>query len=322
MAANTAVTMGLEDTTKLKPVQEFTYNKAPGAAEAEPIEARKGLFFTVQIGVYNKPVTSATLFNLDPFMTLRLPNGQIRYSTGIYHSVDEARPRKQEAINRGVKDAFITAYYNGERIPINDAIAMLAEKGSSVLEPKEKPVEGTSDGGQTTATTVTPEQTGYGNLEKPRALPEKPKVYYQIATKKTFTEFPVEVLNRYNSHGSFYFDANDGRVKSAITDSDEELPQVYYFRDDVDTLKFISTEEFLGGTVLSLTFAEGKLPGDVVDYLLRLNYRKEYLQSEEGVTLLIHGVPEEKFEEINRELSVFGMQFTTVSPKEEETEQK
>jgi hypothetical protein len=322
MAANTAVTMGLEDTTKLKPVQEFTYNKAPGAAEAEPIEARKGLFFTVQIGVYNKPVTSATLFNLEPFMTLRLPNGQIRYSTGIYHSVDEARPRKQEAINRGVKDAFITAYYNGERIPINDAIAMLAEKGSSVLEPKEKPVEGTSNGGQTTATTVTPEQTGYGNLEKPRALPEKPKVYYQIATKKTFTEFPVEVLNRYNSHGSFYFDANDGRVKSAITDSDEELPQVYYFRDDVDTLKFISTEEFLGGTVLSLTFAEGKLPGDVVDYLLRLNYRKEYLQSEEGVTLLIHGVPEEKFEEINRELSVFGMQFTTVSPKEEETEQK
>ncbi|MFN5909785.1 MAG: hypothetical protein ACK45H_00485, partial [Bacteroidota bacterium] len=319
MAANTAITMGLEDTTKLRPVQELTYNKAPGAAEADPIEARKGLFFTVQIGVFNKPVSSATLFNLEPYMTIRLPNGQIRYSTGIYHSIEEARLRKQEAIDRGVKDAFITAYFNGERITINDALLMIQERGSSVLEPKEKASENT---GQTQenisqANVGQTLQTGYGNLEKPLSIPEKPKIFYQIVTKKTFAEFPVEVLNRYNSHGSFYYDVNDGRVKSAITDSDDELPQVYYFRNDVDTLKFISVDEFTGGTVLSLNFAEGKLPGDVVDYLLRLNYRKEYLQSEEGVTLLIHGVPEDKFEVLNEELSAFGMQFTAVAPEEE-----
>ncbi|MDP4866293.1 MAG: hypothetical protein NWR53_06530, partial [Crocinitomicaceae bacterium] len=78
IAANTAIKMGLEDTTKVRKVPEITYNQAPGAVKAEPIETRKGLFFTVQIGVYNKPANAATLFNLEPYMSLRLPNGQIR----------------------------------------------------------------------------------------------------------------------------------------------------------------------------------------------------------------------------------------------------
>lgn len=314
IAANTAVTMGLEDTTKLRKVPEYTYNQAPGAAKADAIEIRKGLFFTVQIGVYNKPVPSATLFNLEPYMTLRLPNGQIRYSTGIYHSIDEARPRKQEAINRGVKDAFITAYFNGERIPINDALKMLEERGTSILEPKEKPAETTTIPTNNSVTNpVTFEKT-----EAPVEVPQKPKIFMQIVSKKQFETFPTEVLNRYNSHGSFYYDEADKRVKSSITSSDDNLPQVYYFRDDVDTVKYISATEFMKGTILSLTFAEGKLPGDVVDWLLRQNYRKEYLQSEEGVTMLIHGVPEEKFEKMEAELAVFGMSFTKVVPKEEE----
>lgn len=314
MATNTAVTMGLEDTTKLRNVPEYTYNQAPGAAKAEPIEMRKGLFFTVQIGVYNKPVPSATLFNLEPYMTIRLPNGQIRYSTGIYHSIDEARPRKQEAINRGVKDAFITAYFNGERIPINDALKMLEERGPSILEPKEKQAEtSTVPTNNTVTNPVTFEKT-----EAPLEIPQKPKIFMQIVTKKQFETFPTDVLNRYNSHGSFYYDETDKRVKSSITTSDDNLPQVYYFRDDVDTLKYISATEFMQGTILSLTFAEGKLPGDVVDWLLRQNYRKEYLQSEEGVTMLIHGVPEEKYAKMEAELAVFGMSFTKVAPKEEE----
>jgi hypothetical protein len=315
IAANTAVTMGLEDTTKLKNVPEYTYNQAPGAAKAEPIEIRKGLFFTVQIGVYNKPVPSETLFNLEPFMTIRLPNGQIRYSTGIYHSIDEARPRKQEAINRGVKDAFITAYFNGERIPINDALKMLEERGPSVLESKEKPAAIADPVANTVTNPVTFEKT-----EAPVEVPQKPKIFMQIVTKKQFETFPTEVLNRYNSHGSFYYDENDKRVKSSITNSDDNLPQVYYFRDDVDTLKYISASEFTQGTILSLTFAEGKLPGDVVDWLLRQNYRKEYLQSEEGVTMLMHGVPEEKYTKMEAELAVFGMIFTKVAPKVEEVE--
>ena len=313
IAAATAVHMGLEDTTKLKKVPEYTYNQAPGAAKADPIEARKGLFFTVQIGVYNKPVSSGVLYNLEPFMTLRLPNGQIRYSTGIYHGLDEARPKKLEAIEKGVKDAFITAYFNGDRIPINDALKMLEEKGAAVLEPKEKKEEtqstGTTNVTNTNTTTNNVNYTGTSiTVEKIEEV-EVEKIYYQIVTKKSFNDFPRDVLNRYNSHGSFYFDETDRKVKSVIHESEDELPQVFYFRDDIDTLKFKTTDEFTLGNVLQTEFVDGKIPGDAADWLLRQNYRKEFVQSEMSIILRIHGVTEERIEELRTEGRIFGLEF-------------
>jgi epidermal growth factor receptor substrate 15 len=299
-----------EDTSRRrKPQIDVSYNKAPGAAKAEAIELKKGLFFTVQIGVYNKPVSSATLFNLEPYMSLRLPNGQIRYSTGIFHSIDEARPRKQEAINAGVKDAFITAYYNGERITLADAAKLLSERGTAVLEPKDGQAATFAKETEPIKTGVSPEV-----VRNPDVV-TKPTEYLQIVTKKQFSEFPSDVLNRYNSHGSFYFDATDGRVKSVIVDSDEDLPQVHYFRNDVDTVRFKESNEFTKGTIVCLTFAEGALPGDLIDWILRQNYRKEYYQREEGVTLFVHGIPEDRQEQFLNELQSFGFEGVKVAPE-------
>ena len=115
-------------------VDDLSYNEAPGAAKAVPVESRKGLFYTVQVGVYNKPVTAKQLKNIDPLVTERLSNGQIRYSSGMFTSVDNAKPKKADARARGIKDAFITAYYNGERISLKQAKALLQEKGEGVLE--------------------------------------------------------------------------------------------------------------------------------------------------------------------------------------------
>jgi hypothetical protein len=44
-----------------------------------------------------------------------------------------------------------------------------------------------------------------------------------------------------------------------------------------------------------------------IDWLLKLNYRKEYIQSEEGIRMLVHGVPEEKIEAILKEAEKFGL---------------
>jgi hypothetical protein len=301
IAANTAIKMGMEETSKVNNVPEINYNQAPGAVKAEPIETRKGLFFTVQIGVYNQPANAAALYNLEPYMSLRLPNGQIRYSTGIFHSVEEARSRKLEAINKGVTDAFITAYFNGERIAVNDAIKMLEEKGTAILEPKVKDTNVVNSVNE-----VNPIQP-VSTVTVETIQPKKAEKYFQIVTKMTFEEFPKEVLNRYNSHGSFYFDEKDGKVKSAVADSDSDLPQVFYFKDDIDTLIFNSISEFSDGTILSLNFVENQLPGDCIDWLLKLNYRKEYIQSEEGIRMLIHGVPEDKIEAIKKEAEKFGL---------------
>src|SRR5690554_7139304 len=63
-----------------------------------------------------------------------MSNGQIRYSTGIFSSLVDAKPKQREAIDAGVTDAFVTAYYKGERISITEAHALLAEKGNDILE--------------------------------------------------------------------------------------------------------------------------------------------------------------------------------------------
>src|SRR5690554_7821518 len=61
-------------TTAEKVIDEFAYNKAPGAAEADVAETKMGLYFTVQVGVYNRPVSSAQLFNITPLITKRMSN--------------------------------------------------------------------------------------------------------------------------------------------------------------------------------------------------------------------------------------------------------
>ena len=109
------------------------YYKAPGAAPAKQVETIKGLFFTVQVGVYSKPVALDKLFNITPLNSELTETAKVRYTTGVYLDTDKARLRKDGTVALGVKDAFVTAYLNGKRIPIRDARVLLARFGNSVL---------------------------------------------------------------------------------------------------------------------------------------------------------------------------------------------
>jgi hypothetical protein len=110
-----------------------SYYNVPGAAPATQVETVRGLFFTVQVGVYSRPVALDKLFNITPLNSERLPNGTIRYTTGTYGDTEAAAQRRDEAVRRGVKDAFITAYLNGQRIPVREANALLNKFGPSIL---------------------------------------------------------------------------------------------------------------------------------------------------------------------------------------------
>ena len=108
------------------------YEKFPDAAEANQIEVLSGLFFTVQIGVYSKPVPSSEIYNIAPLNSESLANNKIRYSTGIYTNLQEAARRKEQVkIQRLV---FSTAYYNGKRIGISAAKEKFIESGIEVTE--------------------------------------------------------------------------------------------------------------------------------------------------------------------------------------------
>src|SRR5690606_26547789 len=103
-----------------KPKVDLNYNKMPGAVEATAVECLEALFFTVQVGVYNRPVRPDQL-SFDELFTSRSEKGQIRYSSGKFQSVEAAKNKRKEAVEKGVADAFIVAYYQGKRITIAEA---------------------------------------------------------------------------------------------------------------------------------------------------------------------------------------------------------
>jgi len=110
-----------------------SYYNVPGAAPARQVETIKGLFFTVQVGVYSKPVALDKLFNITPLNSELTETGKIRYTTGLFLDTEQARVRKDGTVQLGVKDAFVTAYLNGKRIPMREANALLERFGPEIL---------------------------------------------------------------------------------------------------------------------------------------------------------------------------------------------
>jgi len=92
------------------------------AAPSTEVETIQGVFFTVQVGVYTTPVPLNKLFNLRPLNTELTETKKIRYTTGRYDTLESATARRDEIRAIGVKDAFVTAYLNGRRITVAEAL--------------------------------------------------------------------------------------------------------------------------------------------------------------------------------------------------------
>lgn len=103
------------------------------------LEELNGLLYTVQIGVYTKQTTSSRLLNLKPIFTERLANGLYRYTAGIYKNAERLITDKNRVVLFGVKDAFVTAYLNGKRIPFNEGKLKQAEDTTIRME-EENPI--------------------------------------------------------------------------------------------------------------------------------------------------------------------------------------
>lgn len=205
--------------------QVSDYNKAPGAVSAMAIEEIKGLFYTVQVGVYNRPATKEQLHDIDPLVTRRLENGQIRYSTGTFRSLDAARPKKAEAIEKGVLDAFITAYYNGERISLQEAKRLLDEQGEAVLFKEEELPK--------IKTAPVNEQLAK-EYAKENPVSEKREVkQYVLVSQEMYSEYPRKLMNQLRVQGDFYFDQSDLRIKTQVS---EALPKLVNSTVLFDTL--------------------------------------------------------------------------------------
>ena len=103
------------------------------AAQAQQVETVKGLFYTIQVGVYSKPVAAALLQNINPLNSELTETGKIRYTSGQLNNMADAVVKRDEVRKLGIADAFITAYYNGKRLTLSEADLLLKEKGADIL---------------------------------------------------------------------------------------------------------------------------------------------------------------------------------------------
>lgn len=316
VAANTAEAIGLPVENVVEELPDYSYAQAPGAAPSQPIELTTGLFFTVQIGVFSKPISRKDILGMEELFTIRLPNGTIRYNTGMFNTVDDAIARKKLANDKGLK-AFVTAYFEGERISIQEAEALLAQRGTSILQTN---IAEGEDGKApeyevpehfTRTDTVT---AGNKDLSADENFER-----IQIVTKKSFDEFPRDILNRYNARGTFYFDHKDGKVKSVIVTNPARLPRVYKFRQDIDTVYVDQLpQDTTKSNIIRVKFREEQMAGDFMDWLLRFNYRREFERVDTQLELRLYGVEPENTEMVMKELRSFGYNPEVVELTEDE----
>jgi len=102
------------------------------------LEQINGLLFTVQIGVYTKQANRRQLLGLSPIYTEKLPTGLYRYTAGIYSNTDRLISDKGRVVNLGVRDAFVSAYLNGKRIPF--AEGKTAQQDANTKMEPENPI--------------------------------------------------------------------------------------------------------------------------------------------------------------------------------------
>lgn len=98
------------------------------------LEQINGLLYTVQIGVYTRQITKKQLRDLRPIFTEKLTNGLFRYTAGIYNNSDRLISDKRKVVELGVKDAFVSAYLNGKRVPFSEGKRLQAEDSTVKME--------------------------------------------------------------------------------------------------------------------------------------------------------------------------------------------
>lgn len=147
-------------------------NNESGAPSTQVSDV-KGLFYSVQIGAFQHPVPAIKLYNLSPLFSYNAPNGYIRYNCGIYSSLTNASNAKQQIVSRTpIKDAFVVAYSDGQRISLTQATQLISN-GSAKLPQNSKLdmlPDGSSAGGQSSPQQATQVTTSVQNNTSAQTL--------------------------------------------------------------------------------------------------------------------------------------------------------
>jgi hypothetical protein len=116
-----------KDNVKKEPVKDEAIKT--GTISGNNIKNTKGLVYLVQLGMFAKPVSYAELKDLQPIYTEVIPGKGTRYMLGTYPSLSKAREESQQAVAKGISDAYVVAYLDGRQISLEKAREMENKQG-------------------------------------------------------------------------------------------------------------------------------------------------------------------------------------------------
>lgn len=97
---------------------------------ATNISQLNGVYYSVQVGVFSRPRSSEQLFNIKPLYHNRLNNGYWVYFNGIFQSINKAEVNKNTVRTKGISDAFIVAFNEGEKVSLSNARKAISQGNS------------------------------------------------------------------------------------------------------------------------------------------------------------------------------------------------
>jgi cell division septation protein DedD len=167
----------------------------------QDIQVIKGLLYTVQVGVYSKPVKAGQLYNITPLYYELNKKGLYRYTSGIFDNIREASAAKDVIVKIGVTDAFVSAYINGKRIPMEEAATIVSQQGKAAfanmqgmnMQPKVIPMSNEKAKNENN-TEVTPSSNKVAPAGNTPA-----NIVYKVQLGAFRNQVPVEVMNKYLS---------------------------------------------------------------------------------------------------------------------------
>ncbi len=253
------------------------YLDVPNAKKSELGEMNQHLFFTVQVGVYNKPITNDQLKGFDDLITFKTEKGQFRYSSGMFESVNDGKTHKTQAIAKGVADAYVVAYYQGKRISIAEANKLLAQNGPVILKKSIKTEPNTNSNLSGTIVSIEMQLPTFKRIVNEDSL-----IQYSLVCEEDEIVSKLEKLNRI---GIFTYQSETGKIVSPkMKTSEVSKIQREYFKD------FKNDNQKIDSSLLIELNVTNKLTiGSFADWLMRceFNYRIEKKEDKEFLNLYL-----------------------------------
>jgi len=163
---------------------------------ADNINDIKGLVYTVQVGSFSKKKGFARLQKIKHLYYWNGPDGNIKYNSGVYNNLADARDAKNIIVaNTVVKDAFVTAYYQGQRITPQQAASLLGNG----LNPAQPQVINSNNN---SSPAETKDNGAEGAADNSFVAASHDKVIYSVQIASFTGKLPVDTVNKLLTYAS------------------------------------------------------------------------------------------------------------------------